>query len=133
MNNHNNASSVSLGKAYEEKAAAFLAKRGFQVLERNFRCRQGEVDLVGVHEGCLVFVEVKYRKNRTSGMPEEAVGEGKQRKICRVSDYFRIRHPEYCAMQVRYDVIAVCAEETRWYKNAFFYHVKGATVSEAFW
>ena len=86
MNNHNNASSVSLGKAYEEKAAAFLAKRGFQVLERNFRCRQGEVDLVGVHEGCLVFVEVQYRKNRTSGKPErESRGKSAESPIIFVS------------------------------------------------
>ena len=122
-----------VGTAYEKKAGEFLEKQGLRILCRNFRNRYGEIDIVAKDGEVTVFVEVKYRKNRTSGMPEEAVGEGKQRKICRVSDYFRIRHPEYCAMQVRYDVIAVCAEETRWYKNAFFYHVKGASGSEAFW
>ena len=122
-----------VGTAYEKKAGEFLEKQGLRILCCNFRNRYGEIDIVAKDGEVTVFVEVKYRKNRTSGMPEEAVGEGKQRKICRVSDYFRIRHPEYCAMQVRYDVIAVCAEETRWYKNAFFYHVKGASGSEAFW
>lgn len=119
---------VSVGKAYEEKASAFLKKNGFQILERNFRCRQGEVDLIGIHENCLVFVEVKYRKNRKSGMPEEAVGAAKQMKICRISDYFRIKHLNYAGMQVRYDVVALTGETVRWYRNAFPYHRPGPAV-----
>lgn len=116
---------VSTGKSYEEKAAAFLEKQGFSVLERNFRCRQGEVDIVGIHEKCLVFVEVKYRKDKRSGLPEEAVGAGKQMKICRVSDYFRIRYRNYESLQVRYDVIAILGNEITWHKNAFPYQGKG--------
>jgi putative endonuclease len=114
-----------VGRAFEEKASAFLEEQGVRILERNFRCRQGEIDLVGIHEGCLVFVEVKYRRNERSGMPEEAVGAGKQMKICRVSDYFRIRNKNYQDMQVRYDVVAIGGEEIRWYKNAFFYRNQG--------
>lgn len=116
---------VSVGRAFEEKASAFLEEQGVRILERNFRCRQGEIDLVGIHEVCLVFVEVKYRRNERSGMPEEAVGAGKQMKICRVSDYFRIRNKNYQDMQVRYDVVAIGGEEIRWYKNAFFYRNQG--------
>ena len=116
---------VSEARAFEEKASAFLEEQGVRILERNFRCRQGEIDLVGIHEGCLVFVEVKYRRNERSGMPEEAVGAGKQMKICRVSDYFRIRNKNYQDMQVRYDVVAIGGEEIRWYKNAFFYRNQG--------
>ena len=41
---------VEIGKNYEEKAALFLEKQGFRILERNFRCRQGEVDIIGIHE-----------------------------------------------------------------------------------
>ena len=113
------------GSRYETYAAAYLKEKGYQIVERNFRCRQGEIDLVGIHEGCLVFVEVKYRRNERSGMPEEAVGAGKQMKICRVSDYFRIRNKNYQDMQVRYDVVAIGGEEIRWYKNAFFYRNQG--------
>ena len=112
---------AGVGRAYEEKASVFLEKNGFRILEKNFRCRQGEIDLIGIHEGCLVFVEVKYRKNRRSGMPEEAVGAAKQMKICRVSDYFRIKRRNYGGMQIRYDVIAITDEEIRWHKNAFPY------------
>lgn len=112
---------VTTGKEYEEKAALFLKEHGFYLLEKNFRCRQGEVDIIGIHKNCLVFVEVKYRRNERRGMPEEAVGVSKQKKICYTSDYFRISHKQYQFMQVRYDVVAVSGEEIRWHQNAFPY------------
>lgn len=117
------------GKIYEEKAAAFLKERGFFLLEKNYRCRQGEVDLIGIHDGCLVFVEVKYRKDKRSGMPEEAVGPAKQMKICMVSDYYRMREPSAAERQIRYDVVAVCGEDIRWYRNAFPYVRRGSGYS----
>ena len=56
------------GAVYEERAAAYLIQHGFQILEKNFYCRQGEIDLIGIHGEYLVFVEVKYRKRKgTSG------------------------------------------------------------------
>lgn len=113
------------GKLYEEKAAAFLKERGFFLLDMNYRCRQGEVDLIGIHDGCLVFVEVKYRKDMGSGAPEEAVGPAKQMKICRVSDYYRLAKPAEAARQIRYDVVAICGEDVRWYRDAFNYVGKG--------
>lgn len=110
-----------IGKIYEEKAAAYLEGQGFFLLEKNYLCRQGEVDLIGIHENCLVFVEVKYRKTAAGGMPEEAVGPAKQLKICKVSDYYRFSNPVHAARQIRYDVAAVCGEEIRWHRNAFPY------------
>ena len=117
------------GKRYEEKAADYLEKFGFVLLSRNFRCRQGEIDLVGLHERCLVFVEVKYRKSSRSGLPEEAVDRAKQMKICEVSDYYRLQHREEADKQVRYDVVAVCGEEIIWYKNAFPYSRRNGKLS----
>ena len=109
------------GTKYEEQAAAYVVTRGLVLLEKNYRCRQGEVDLIGVHEDCLVFIEVKYRKNARSGMPEEAVDKRKQAKICLVSDYYRLTHPFNSKRQVRYDVVAICGDDTRWYQNAYPY------------
>lgn len=109
------------GKKYEHKAAAYLEERGVTLLERNFRCRQGEVDLIVLHENCLVFVEIKYRKNVSHGAPEEAVDKAKQLKICRVSDYYRAAHPTGRERQIRYDVVAVCDDVITWYQNAFPY------------
>lgn len=117
------------GKKYEEHAALYLEERGFVLLEKNFRCRQGEIDLVGLHEGCLVFVEVKYRKNADSGLPEEAVGRLKQMKICQSSDYYRVNHENEAKRQVRYDVVAICGEKIIWHKNAFSYIRKAGRMS----
>ena len=117
------------GKEYEEQAAQYLEEQGFVLLERNFRSRQGEVDLIGLHENCLVFVEVKYRKNASSGLPEEAVGGLKQSRICLASDYYRLTHQEQAGRQIRYDVVAICGEEIRWHRNAFPYIRGGRAYS----
>lgn len=117
------------GKKYEEQAACYLTGQGFVLLERNFSCRQGEVDLIGFHEDCLVFVEVKYRNSLLSGWPEEAVGIRKQLRICEASDYYRYLHPEEGRRQVRYDVVAICGEEVCWHRNAFPYTRKGKVYS----
>ena len=117
------------GKEYEEQAVIYLKKYGFLLLEQNFRCRQGEIDIVGIHDGCLVFVEVKYRKDFHAGLPEEAVGSIKQSKICMVSDYYRMQHKEMTDKQVRYDVLAFCGNKITWYQNAFPYIRKNGKLS----
>lgn len=116
----------TVGKEYEERACRYLEDRGFQTAERNFRCRQGEIDIIGYHEGYLVFVEVKYRATEYSGYPAEAVTAVKQRKICRAADYYRYRHGMGDDRAVRYDVVAIAGTGTEmcinWHRNAF-YHV----------
>ncbi len=109
------------GSEKEALAAAYLEARGVKILEHNFRSRRGEVDLVGRDEGYLIFVEVKYRKDLTKGSPEEAVGIAKQRKICEVSDYYRLLHGIPASVPVRYDVVAMLGREIVWYRNAFPY------------
>ena len=71
-----------IGTKEEALAAAFLEKQGYQILERNFRCRLGEIDLIARDGSTLVFVEVKYRKNADFGTPAEAVNRKKQLTIC---------------------------------------------------
>ncbi len=95
------------GSRYEHAACSYLKERGFQIAEQNFRCRQGEVDIIGYHGGYLVFVEVKYRATPNQGRAEEAVTVAKQRRICRTADYYRYRHGMGEDCPVRYDVIAI--------------------------
>lgn len=61
------------GQEQEAKAACFLKTQGYQILEQNYRCKRGEIDLVAREGQYLVFVEVKYRSTNESGLPEEAV------------------------------------------------------------
>lgn len=110
-----------LGTAYEERAAEYLCRKGYRILERNFRCRLGEIDLIAEECGALVFLEVKYRKNNRYGSPAEAVTSAKQRTICRVADFYRMsrRIPE--SQSCRFDVVAIQGEQIEIYKDAFSY------------
>ena len=110
-----------VGGAAEDRVAAFLEEQGVQIIERNYRNRSGEIDIIGRHEGYLVFFEVKFRSSVRKGYPEEAVGIGKQRQICRVSDYYRCVHKLSLSTAIRYDVIAVTGGKIKWIKNAFPY------------
>lgn len=111
----------AIGTKAEDLAVLYLQKQGVQVLERNFRCRRGEIDIIGRDGEYLVFVEVKYRASCRKGAPEEAVGAAKQKVICRVADYYRCTHGISLSTPVRYDVVAVTDEEIRWYSNAFWH------------
>ena len=70
-----------VGSAYEKMAGKYLQKLGYEILEYNFHCRQGEIDLIARHKEYVVFVEVKYRKDRKNGLPGEAIGSTKRRRI----------------------------------------------------
>lgn len=110
-----------VGEIYERKAGLFLEEQGLQILERNFRNRYGEIDLVARDKGTTVFVEVKYRRNKEKGLPQEAVDYRKQWRICRVADYYRMLHGMGDHVPVRFDVVAICGEEICWFRNAFDY------------
>lgn len=113
-----------LGADVETMAVEYLISQGAEILDRNFRCRQGEIDIICRHNGYLVFVEVKFRASMRKGAPEEAVGIAKQRVICRVADYYRCIRGIGQSAPVRYDVIAVLGEELSWYQNAFVHRYR---------
>ena len=110
-----------IGTEYESRAAEWLEDIGYEILSRNFRSSYGEIDLIARQGACLVFVEVKYRKNSSSGKPEEAVSLQKQRKISKTADYFRVKYRIGEETPCRFDVIAVENGEIRHYENAFSY------------
>lgn len=94
------------GKFGENIAAHFLQKKGYKIIERNFRARYGEIDLIATFKNTLVFVEVKTRTGTPFGRPEEAVTYWKLEHLTQVAQYFKQQHahlPE--AMQI--DVVAV--------------------------
>jgi putative endonuclease len=94
------------GKRGEELAAAHLAEAGYRIVERNYRCIFGEIDIVAEEGETLVFVEVKSRRTEAYGDPQLAVGHEKQKKISRIAMNYlsekRLRH-----RQARFDVVAV--------------------------
>ncbi len=109
------------GAQKEEQVCAYLLSKGVRIVEKNFRCRQGEIDIIGYDGAYLVFFEVKYRSSAGRGRAAEAVGPAKQRKICRVADYYRVIHHCSESTPIRFDVAAIDGGRFSWIKNAFYY------------
>ena len=107
------------GRKYEQLAARFLTEKGYEILEQNFQCPAGEIDLVAREGNCLVFVEVKYRKNDIYGEAVLAVDREKQRRISRTASVYCLRCGIPEGTPCRFDVIAVTGGELKHYKNAF--------------
>lgn len=111
----------AVGTAYEKAAGVYLETQGYRILEYNFRNRRGEIDIVARDGRCLVFVEVKYRKDDRAGNPLEAVDYRKQRSICRTARYYLMAHHLGMDTPCRFDVVAVEGKKIRIVKDAFPY------------
>lgn len=113
---------ISKGKIGEDIAAGFLIKEGYNILERNFRCPLGEIDIVALDSGTLVFVEVKTRSSNRFGLPEEAVNYRKRHQMAKVGQFY-ISRKKLFNNPARFDVVAVTIkggkEDARVIKNAF--------------
>lgn len=94
------------GKKGEELAVKFLKKAGYNILEKNFRSRLGEVDIIAEEKGSLVFIEVKSRASRQFGDPKEAITEQKKRQISKTALGFMNRHKLF-GQQARFDVVTI--------------------------
>ena len=92
-----------IGNFGEDAAAEYLSRNGYLILQRNFKCKTGEIDIIAVEDGCTVFVEVKTRKNSNYGYASEFVDFRKQEKIRKAAMYFI---KSYDA-DIRFDVIEV--------------------------
>lgn len=94
------------GKKGEDIACAYLKSRGYRIVERNYRCPFGEIDIVARDGDAIVFVEVKSRKSEEYGDPQLAVGLEKQKKVSRISlAYLKEKHLYPC--NARFDVVAI--------------------------
>jgi putative endonuclease len=112
------------GKAWELTASKFLAERGIDIIARGYRCRLGELDIVGLDGATLVVVEVRARASGARGSALESVGPRKQRRIINATRHFLMRNPACFARPVRFDVIAVDGIDTaeprmQWLQGAF--------------
>lgn len=97
------------GKWGEQKAANYLRLRGYKIIEMNFRCRQGEIDVIAQKRGYIVFVEVKLRKNADYGEAKEFVTRSKQEKVITAAEIWLSQHES--ELQPRFDVIEIYAPE----------------------
>lgn len=99
---------AALGRWGEDLAARHLAAVGMQVLDRNWRCAQGELDLVARdRDGTVVFVEVKTRSGTGFGAPAEAVGRVKARRLRVLACRWLLEHRQSGSAELRFDVVGI--------------------------
>ncbi len=110
------------GRQAEELAARYLEQKGYQIVARRFRSRQGEIDLIARQQGVIVFVEVKYRRTTQWGRPALSVSAAKIRRIQQTALYY-LRQSRQSDVCCRFDVIELWQEQGRYkihhYENAF--------------
>ena len=99
-------SASALGARGEERAAKHLESLGYTIVERNYRCRHGEIDIIARENGDLVFVEVKSRRNTSFGYPSEAVDSRKQRKLALSGEQYLIDR-DLGEIDCRFDIAEV--------------------------
>lgn len=107
-----------LGSRYEQAVGYYLEQQGYEVLEYNYRCHLGEIDIIAKEGGTLVFCEVKYRKNSWQGSSLEAVNEKKQRTIYKVAEHYLLTH-HLKQVPCRFDVVGIEDGHVILLKNAF--------------
>ena len=114
-----------IGDVYEVLVIAYLEEKGYKIIEHNFRCHVGEIDIIALYQEYIVFIEVKYRKNMNHGNPLEAVTTKKQKVISKCASYYLLIHPKYQNIGVRFDVVGVhkgeIAPQLTHIENAFEY------------
>ncbi len=103
------------GKQAEDWACDLLCSRGAKILQRNFRRRCGELDLVALHAGVLLIVEVRLRRHRHFGGAAASITVAKQQRLVRTTQLWLQVHPDYAHYPIRFDVIAIePSTEGRW-------------------
>ncbi|MFN7017234.1 MAG: YraN family protein [Fimbriimonadales bacterium] len=114
---------TQLGRRGEERAAQYLQAQGYAILARNWRKREGELDIVALEGETLAFVEVKTRRTHTFGAGEESIDLRKQAQLARLAQRFIDEHPNLDFRECRFDVVVIDMTtrpvQLRHYRNAF--------------
>jgi putative endonuclease len=111
-----------LGKKGEEHALRFLKKKGYRIIEKNYVCKMGEMDIIGKEKDTLVFIEVKTRASTEFGPPQLAVHSSKQRQLSKVALNY-LNEKRLNDVKARFDVVAILlgqkGEEIELIRDAF--------------
>ena len=100
----------SLGERGETAACGFLKDHGYEILEKNYKCKLGEIDVIARRQGRLAFIEIKTRTSAQFGTPQEAVDFRKQEKIFKVAQWY-LKERKSLKSPVAFDVVAILWKE----------------------
>ncbi|MCK0155020.1 YraN family protein [Alcanivorax sp. S6407] len=114
-----------LGAQAEAAAQQWLIHHGLSLVTSNYRCRQGEIDLVMLDQDCLVFTEVRWRKYASHGGALASVDYHKQQRLIQAARHFLAKHPTHQQRPCRFDVIGMEPDNNgsvsyQWIQNAFY-------------
>ncbi len=99
-----------LGRLGEEEAQKYLEEQDYKILEKNFKCSQGEIDIIACQGKELVFIEVRTRSSLSFGEPYESINKTKQKKLIRLAQhYLKYKNIKNC--NIRFDVVSVLADK----------------------
>lgn len=98
-------SAYELGRYGEELASRYLKKNGYVILERNYKCVYGEIDIIARDDDCIVFVEIKTRRNTKEIMPEDSIGYSKKQHLLKSAEYYINALP--VEINYRFDIISI--------------------------
>lgn len=108
-----------VGSLNEEKAIKYLIAHGYHIIQKNFYCKMGEIDIIANSEGYLCFIEVKYRTSEVNGSPGEAITPTKIRRITRTAQYYMLINNIPEDTPCRFDVIIILHNKITLIENAF--------------
>lgn len=116
--------SLFKGKKAENHACNYLKTQGLQLVEKNYFCKAGEIDLIMFDSDELVLIEVKARKNIEHGHGAESVNHSKQKKLIKTANHFLLTRPDMQDKMVRFDIIEINFFDTKqaeinWIRDAF--------------
>ncbi|MFH0888410.1 MAG: YraN family protein [Planctomycetota bacterium] len=111
------------GQKGEILAETFLKKQGYRIVERNFKCKFGEIDLIGYKKKVLSFIEVKTRLSSDFGEPFDAINKVKQKKLSRLADYYIYKKKIPSSVPCQFDVVSILMNnkesDIKFIQNAF--------------
>jgi putative endonuclease len=113
-----------IGSEAENLACVYLQRQGLYLVERNYLCRGGEIDLIMQHTSCLIFVEVRYRQASCFGSTAATVNREKQRRLIKAAHHYLLKHPSANEVPCRFDVLTITSYPHKpmdiiWIKDAF--------------
>lgn len=116
--------SLFKGKKAENHVCNFLKAQGLKLVETNYFCKAGEIDLIMLEADELLFIEVKARKSIEHGHGAESVNHNKQKKLIKTANHFLLTHPDMQNKMARFDIVEIDFFDTRqakinWIKDAF--------------
>lgn len=94
------------GERGEQLAVEYLKKQGYKIIERNFRIRGGEIDIIAIDVDTLVFIEVKTRRSHEFGTPFEAITPWKMRSLIKSAEFYKVKHPQLPEL-MRIDAVGI--------------------------